>query len=362
MIRAAVLHKPNTLLEVMEFELPPLRADDLRVRIVASGVCHSDWHIVKGEWPMEELPGILGHEGAGVVEAIGADIQDVKVGDHVILSWKPNCGNCEACQKGHPVVCSMVHDGATAPLHPGTNSPMHKMSDLGTFSTGTVVPRPYVVPINKDMPLDKAALIGCGVMTGVGAVINTAGVEPGSSVAVFGCGGVGLNCIQGARLANASPIIAVDLLDNKLDMAREFGATHVVNAGKEDPVERIRAITGGDGAHYAFEAIGLTPAPFIQSLECTRPRGVTVYVGHAPVDTELKMDARMWIAEKTVIGSLYGSARTHIDFPRIVQLYIEGKLQIDELVSREFPLEGVNEAFEVLARGEVARSILRMED
>ena len=362
MIRAAVLHEPNTPLEIMDFELPPLKADNIEVRIVASGVCHSDWHIVKGEWSMVQLPSILGHEGAGIVEAVGEDIHDVKVGDHVILSWKPNCGYCESCQRGHPAVCNMEHDPSTAPLYPSTKLPMPKMSGLGTFSTRTVVQRASLVPIAQDMPLDKAALIGCGVMTGVGAVINTAGVEPGSSVAVFGCGGVGLNCIQGARLANAAPIIAVDLLDNKLDMAREFGATHVVNASKENPVERIRAITGGPGTHYAFEAIGLTAAPFIQSLECTRPRGVTVYVGHAPVDTELKMDARMWIAEKTVIGSLYGSARTHIDFPRIVQLYKEGKIQIDELVSREFPLEGINDAFEVLARGEVARSILRMED
>ncbi len=360
LIQAAVLHTPNTLLDIMEFELPPLKANELEVRLVASGVCHSDWHVVKGEWPHQELPCILGHEGAGIVEAVGDNIQDIRVGDHVILSWKPSCGYCESCQKGHPVMCSLEHDQSTAPLSLDTGQPMIKMNALGTFSTRTVVQRSNAVPIDKDMPLDKAALIGCGVMTGVGAVINTAAVEPGSSVAVFGCGGVGLNCIQGARLANAYPIIAVDLLDNKLDMAREFGATHVVNAGREDPVERIRAITGGPGAHYAFEAIGLTAAPFIQSLECTRSRGVTVYVGHAPVDTELKMDARMWIAEKTVIGSLYGSARTQIDFPRIVQLYKEGRLQIDELVSREFPLTGVNDAFEVLARGEVARSILHM--
>ena len=360
MIQAAVLQTPNTPLEIMDFELPPLKAGELEVRLVASGVCHSDWHIVKGEWPQETLPCILGHEGAGIVEAVAEDIHDIRVGDHVILSWKPTCGYCEACQKGHPVVCTREHDYSTDPLFPDTQKPMRKLSALGTFSTRTIVQRTSVVPIDKDMPLDKAALIGCGVMTGVGAVINTAGVEPGSSVAVFGCGGVGLNCIQGARLANAYPIIAVDLLDNKLDMAREFGATHVVNAEREDPVESIRAITGGPGAHYAFEAIGLTAAPFIQCLECIRPRGIAVYVGHAPVDTELKMDARMWIAEKTVIGSLYGSARPQIDFPRIIELYQQGKLQIDELVSREFPLAGVNEAFAVLARGEVARSILRM--
>lgn len=361
MIRAAVLHRPHTPLEIMEFELPALRPGDIEVRIVASGVCHSDWHVIKGEWSHMELPLILGHEGAGIVEAVGEGIHDIQVGDHVILSWKPSCGYCEMCQKGHPAVCSLPADPDTAPRFPGTDQSMPKMSGIGTFSTRTIVRRTSVVPIDRHMPLTLAALIGCGVMTGVGAVINTAGVEPGSAVAVFGCGGVGLNCIQGARLAQASPIIAVDLLDNKLALARQFGATHTVNAGAEDPVARIRDITEGEGVHYAFEAIGLTPAPFIQSLECTRARGVTVYVGHAPLDTELKLDARMWLQEKTVIGSLYGSARTQIDFPRLVQMYREGRLMLDELVSREFTLDQVNEAFDVLARGEVARSVLRME-
>lgn len=362
MITAAVLPAPHRPLEIREFALPRLKAHEIEVRLVASGVCHSDWHIVKGEWPQVELPSILGHEGAGVVAAVGDGIGDVRPGDHVILSWKPSCGYCEMCQKGHPAVCSLPHDQSAAPIFPDSDRRMLKMNGLGTFSTRTIVRRTSVVPIAKDMPLAQAALIGCGVMTGLGAVVNTARVEPGSAVAVFGCGGVGLNCLQGARLVNAWPIIAVDVLDNKLELARQFGATHVVNAQREDPVARIKALTGGAGAHYAFEAIGLTPAPFIQSVECTRPRGVTVYVGHAPVHTELKMDARMWIEEKTVIGSLYGSARTQLDFPRIVQLYREGRLLLDELVSREFPLAQVNDAFAALERGEVARSILRMED
>ena len=361
MIQAAVLHQPHTPLEVMEFEKPPLEPDCIEVRILASGVCHSDWHVVKGEWTQIETPLILGHEGAGGIEKVGDDISDVGPGDRVILSWKPHCGYCEMCQRGHPAVCSSEYDDSLEPVFPGSDRTMSQMSGIGTFATGTTVHRTQIVPIERDMPIGQAALIGCGVMTGVGAVINTAAVEPGSSVAVFGCGGVGLNCIQGARLANASPIIAVDLLDNKLDMAREFGATHVVNAGREDPVERIRAITGGAGAHYAFEAIGLTAEPFIQALECTRARGVTVYVGHAPVDTELKLDARMWIQEKTVIGSLYGSARTQVDFPRMVSLYKSGHLMLDELVTREYELGGVNDAFAALERGEVARSVLMME-
>ena len=180
-------------------------------------------------------------------------------------------------------------------------------------------------------------------------------------MAIFGCGGVGLNCIQGAVLASAEPIIAVDVRDNKLEMARQFGATHTVNSSREDPVERIQEISGGPGVHYAFEAIGLTGEPFLQSIECTRKRGVTVFVGHAPENTPIAMDARMLMHEKSIIGCYYGSARTHVDFHRLIGLYRAGKLKLDELVSRTYPLEGVNDAFSALAKGEVARSVLSIE-
>ncbi len=223
-----------------------------------------------------------------------------------------------------------------------------------------MVPQDVVIPIDKSVPLAQAALIGCGVLTGVGAVINTAKVEPGASVAVFGCGGVGLNCIQGAVLAGAEPIIAVDLRDNKLEMGRAFGATHTVNAGEEDPIERIREITGGKGAHYAFEAIGLTGEPFRQAIQCTRKRGVTVFVGHAPHHTPVDFDARMLMPEKSVIGSMYGTARPHVDIPRLIALYQRGRLKLDELVTRSYPLAEVNQAFEALSAGEVARSVLTL--
>jgi Zn-dependent alcohol dehydrogenase len=196
-------------------------------------------------------------------------------------------------------------------------------------------------------------------MTGVGAVINTAGVEAGSSVAVFGCGGVGLSCIQGARISGAYPIVAVDRLDNKLEMAKTFGATHVVNSTEADPVEAIKEITDG-GAHYAFEAIGLVAEPFIQSVECTRSRGVTVFVGHAPLDLQITISPRIVFLEKTIIGSMYGSARPHYDFPRLLSLYKAGLLKLDELISREYKLDEVNEAFDALSRGEVARSVLKL--
>jgi S-(hydroxymethyl)glutathione dehydrogenase/alcohol dehydrogenase len=195
----------------------------------------------------------------------------------------------------------------------------------------------------------------------VGAVFNTAGVRPGTTVAVFGCGGVGLNCVQGARIAGATTIIAVDLLENKLELAREFGATHTINASREDPVPRIIDLTGGLGAHYAFEAIGVSEAPYVQSVECTRKRGVTVWVGAAPVDMSVTLSARALFFERTIIGSYYGSARPHIDFQRLLDMYKAGTLKLDELISRTYPLAEVNSAFEALDRGEVARSIITYE-
>ncbi len=359
-IKAAVLYEINSPLQIEEFELPDIHRDQVRVRLSASGVCHSDWHVIKGDWPDISVPTILGHEGAGVVEEVGADVTHVRVGDHVILSWKRNCGRCESCQNGYPNLCDQPADERGRPHFPGSDRTMNRMIGLGTFSTETIVPHDTVIPIDDEVPMGQAALIGCGVMTGVGAALNTAQVQPGKSVAVFGCGGVGLNCIQGAAIAGAEPIIAVDILDNKLELARQFGATHTVNSSQQDPVEAIREITGGQGAHYAFEAIGLIGEPFRQAILCTRKRGVTVFVGHAPHNTPVEFDARMLFNEKTVIGSMYGTSRPRVDFPRLIALYQSGRLKLDELVTRVYPLERVNEAFEALARGEVARSVLEL--
>lgn len=357
-MQAAVIYKPNTPLVIEDIEIPDPGPGEVVVKIMASGVCHSDWHVVKGEWGDRQFPTILGHEGAGIIEATGPDVRSVKTGDHVILSWKTSCGYCEMCEKGWPQLCERSPAPRARSKLAGTQQPVNRMTGLGTFSEYTVVPEVAAVPIPEDIPFAQAALVGCGVTTGVGAAINTAQVQPGSSVAVFGAGGVGLNCIQGAAIAGASTIIAVDQLDGKLEMAKAFGATHCVNAAREDPVERIRELTGGAGVHYAFEAIGLVEAPFVQSILCTRRRGITVWVGHAPLNTPVTIDARALIMEKTVIASMYGSARPHIDFPRLLALYKAGKLKLDELITKRFPLGGVNEAFEALSRGEVARSVL----
>lgn len=359
-MKAAVLYEANTPLKIEGFDLPETGSGQVLVKLVASGVCHSDWHVAKGDWPHIPIPTILGHEGAGIVEEVGANVRDIQKGDHVVLTWKLSCGVCEMCQRGFPNLCDLPPDTSGLPRLHGTGQAMNKMVGLGTFGTYTLVSQESVVRIDKDVPLEQASLIGCGVMTGVGAVVNTAKVEPGCSVAVFGCGGVGLNCIQGAALVGAEPVIAVDILDNKLEMARLFGATHTVNASQEDPVARIQEISGGPGAHYAFEAIGLTGEPFVQSILCTRKRGVTVYVGHAPFNTPVALDARMLMHEKMVIGSYYGTARPHVDFPRLIRLYKAGRLKLDELVTRVYSLEEVNNAFEALAKGEVARSVLTL--
>ena len=302
-MKAAVLHETNTPLSIEELDLREVGPGDVLVKRMASGVCHSDWHVIKGEWSHVTPPIVLGHEGAGVVESVGPDVSSVEQGDHVILSWKSSCGVCEMCQRGRPNVCEVpLRDSAGTTMR-GTREPINQMGGVGSFGAYTVVPEVMAVRIDKDVPFAQASLVGCGVTTGVGAAINTAQVQPGSTVAVFGCGGVGLNCIQGSAIAGATTIVAVDLLDNKLEMGREFGATHAVNASREDPVETIQELTDGKGVHYAFEAIGLVEAPFVQSIRCTRRRGITVWVGHAPSNTRVTIDARDLFYEKTVIGA-----------------------------------------------------------
>jgi len=360
-IKGAVLYEHNELVVVENMELGDPGPGEVLVEMKASGVCHSDWHVVKGEWWDIPIPVVLGHEGAGIVQSVGAGVTNVVPDDHVILSWMPSCGLCEACQIGRPNVCyKQPRSTATARVgHSGKDIPF--LSGLGTMSSHAIVSEMSAVPIDKSMPFPQASLVGCGVTTGVGAAINTAQVQPGSTVAVFGAGGVGLSVIQGAVIAGATTIISVDLLDNKLEMAKQFGATHTVNAGDGDPVEAIKDLTGGLGVHYAFEAIGLVPEPFVQAIHATRSRGTTVWVGHAPLETAVTLDARDLMWEKTVIGSMYGSARPHIDFPRLIALYQSGKLKLDELITRSFPVEDVNEAFKVLGEGKVARSVLTFD-
>lgn len=360
-IKAAVLYEINTPLVVETLELDDPKEGEVLVHLASAGVCHSDYHVMKGEWKAP-LPMVLGHEAAGVVEKVGPGVTLSKPGDHVILNFRPNCGWCRYCAVGRPVLCNgadtarwMMFDG-TARLHKGNQDIFH-FARTASFAEYVVVPQSGAVPVREDMPLDKACLIGCSVMTGVGSVINTAKVEPGSSVMVIGCGGVGLNVIQGAVLAGAGRIIAVDMLENKLAYAREFGATDIIDASHGDTVARVRDMTNG-GVDYAFEAIGNSKT-ILQAYESTCPGGVTIVVGMAPEDDELTINAlslpRM---EKTIMGTWYGSARPWVDLPKMVDLYMSGKLQVDSLVSRTYPLDDINIAYDALSKGEVARSIL----
>ena len=330
----------------------------VQIELKASGVCHSDWHVIKGDWTQFEMPLVLGHEGAGIVQSVGPGVSQVQPGDHVILSFKSPCGLCEFCLQGRSNLCENSPLVGDRMRLEASGRSVGQFVNVSTFATHTVVPEIAAVRIDPEIPFEQAALVGCGVTTGVGAVINTARVQPGSSVAVFGCGGVGLNCIQGARLAGAATIIAVDISDFKLDLATRFGATHGVNASRQDPVAAIQELTGGAGTHYAFEAIGLAAEPMVQSIHCTRRGGVTVWLGVAPVDTPVTIDARDLMQEKVAMGCYYGSSRPKIDFPRILDLYRGGRLMLDELITKRFPFEEINSAFDALARGEVARSVL----
>ncbi len=360
-MRAPILYEQGKPLGVEEIELDPPKAGEVLVRMVASGVCHSCLHAADGSWAGTPTPMVLGDEGAGVVEAIGPGVQSVAVGDHVILSWAPSCGQCRYCVTGRPQLCENrpkawhLTDG-TVRMH-WRGGPVYHYGYVASFAPMSVVPESCAVPIRKDMPLDKAALIGCSVMTGAGAVLNTAKVPAGASLAVFGAGGIGLNAIQGGDIVGASPIIAVDTVDAKLEFARGFGASHTINARQEDPVEAIKRLTKR-GADYTVVAVGDVRAAR-QAYEALAPGGTCVMIGLPATGQMLELNAgAIAPSERRLVGSLYGSASVKADFPRMVELYMAGKLKIDQLITHRYGIDGVNEAFRALAAGEVARGII----
>src|SRR5689334_2856961 len=361
-MKASVLFEPRTPLKVEDVELEPPRTGEVRVRMVASGVCHSCLHAADGSWQNVPMPIVLGDEGAGVVDAVGPGVQTLKPGDHVILSWAPTCGRCHYCVIGRPNLCEQRRPGQGV-LPEGTTRmslggrPVYQYGHVATYASVTVVAESSAIAIDPAMPLDRAALIGCSVMTGVGAVINTAQLPPGASMAVFGVGGVGLNVVQGGAMVTAHPIIAVDLLPAKLEHARAIGATHLVDASREDPAAAIRAITGR-GADYTFVAVGAT-RPIAQAIDALAPGGTCVLIGVPETGATVPLDARPLVTgERVVRGSSYGSARTREDLPRLVTLYQAGKLRIDELITHRYALEDANEAFRALAAGELGRGII----
>ena len=361
-MRAAVLFEQGKPMRVEEVELAPPQYGEVRVQMVAGGICHSCLHAADGSWQGIPVPIVLGDEGAGVVEEVGPGVRDLEVGDHVILSWAPTCGRCYYCSTGRPVLCErgpesvgVLLDGTTRMSLGGES--VHHFASVATYASHSVVPESCAIRIRDDMPLDKAALIGCSVMTGVGSVINTARVRPGESMAVFGVGGIGLNAIQGGGLVSAHPSIAVDVNPQKLEYARGLGASHLVDASNEDPVGAIRRITGR-GAEYTFAAVGDARA-FAQARDALAPGGTCVLIGVPPSGQDFTYEAGLLgDGERVIRGSRYGSARTRADFPRLVELYLAGKLKIDELITNRYGLEEANEAFRALAAGEVARGLI----
>lgn len=363
-MKAAVLYEYGKPLSIDTVDLQEPQEKEVLVRIMASGVCHSDLHVQKGELPMA-LPIVLGHEGAGIVESVGKGVTSVKKGDHVVLSLVTPCGRCNYCVAGRPNLCDLTTQaiwaggliGGAVRLSKG-GTPIHHMSGVSSFAEYAVVREEAAIKIDPDIPLSTAALVGCGVMTGVGAAINTAQIEPGSTVIVTGCGGVGLNIIQGAALAGAGKILAVDVMDYKLELAKGFGATHIVNSKDADPVQMAKDLSRGAGFDFALDASGNSKA-ILQGFQALKRHGTMVMVGIPPAGVDIPFPGiSLIIEEKRVIGSNYGSARPSIDMPRILDLYRSKKLKLDELVSRTLRLDQVNEAFEVMEKGEVARSVL----
>ena len=361
-MRASVLFEQRKPLATEELELSPPRAGEVRVRMVASGVCHSCLHAADGSWKGVPVPIVLGDEGAGVVEEIGPGVDTLKAGDHVILSWAPTCGRCHYCVIGRPNLCErrqpgrgVLPDGTTRMSLRG--KPVYHYGHVATYASVTVVHESCAIRIDDEMPLEMAALVGCSVMTGVGAVINTAAVPPGASIAVFGVGGVGLNVVQGGALVAAHPIIAVDVVASKLEYARAIGATHGIDASREDPVAAIRNTTRR-GADYTFVAVGNTRATS-QAIDALAPGGTCVVIGVPETGATIPLDVRPVVTgERVIRGSSYGSARTREDLPRLVNLYLAGKLRIDQLVNRRYGLDEANEAFRALAAGELARGLI----
>ncbi len=361
--RAALLREVGQPLVIEEVELAEPQAGEVLVRIAAAGVCHSDLHYMKGEWAIPK-PAVLGHEGAGIVERVGPGVTRVQPGDHCVLIFRPNCGYCYYCTIGRPALCTgrasapgTMFDGTTRLSLDG--EPIYHLARVACFAEHAVLPEEQLLPIPKEIPLDRAALVGCAVMTGVGAAMNTVSVEPGSAVVVIGCGGVGLNVVQGARMLNAGQIIAVDLLDNKLEYAQDFGATHTINAREEDAVKRVKEITG-HGADYAFDAIG-SARTVQQAVEMVQIGGTAIEVGIAPQGQMAQIDAwALAMQEKTLKGSFYGSARPRVDMLRLLDLYQQKRLKLDELISRTYTLDQINEGFDLLQSGSVARGVIMM--
>lgn len=373
-VQAAVLYEMNKPtpyadswpLVIEDVELEPPGPGEVLVEVLGAGLCHSDLSVINGSlYPKLLHPMILGHEASGIVREVGPEVHEFQVDDHVVFSFQPTCGHCHYCQIGRPVLCingrvannnGTLLTGATR-FRTLDGRRISHFIGVSSFSRYTVAAEGSLVKIEKDVPLEKAALFGCGVTTGVGAVINTARVAPGESVVIFGLGGVGLSAVMGAKLAGAYPIIAVDMLTSKFELAKRLGADFTVPAGADDPVAVIRDLTHG-GAEYAFDAVGNTNV-LTQAFKATAPGGRIICIGIPPSDRFISLHAAsIVLMEKVIQGSLMGSAVPRRDIPRLIQLYLAGKLPLDELLSPSVTLDEINTGFDRLAQGSVIRQLI----
>jgi len=360
-MQAAVFRKVQEPLTIESVDVDKPWGREVLVRTAATGVCHSDLHVVDGLGRFAlDRPIVLGHEGAGVVEAVGADVTTVRPGDHIVACLSGFCGSCAQCLDGHPNLCTggvVTRPDSGAPRLSQKGAPFRQFIGISSYAEKMLLHENSIVKIDPDLPFDRAALVGCGVLTGVGAALRTSGLQAGQTVAVFGCGGVGLSIVQGARIGGARQIIGVDMFDGKLEMARRVGATHVVNSAHDDPVKAIRALTRGAGVDHSFEAVG--NAKLVrQAIESLAIRGTATIVGVMPPDAMIEFP---WMAirpECKVQTSRMGSNRFRMDIPLYLEFYRQGKLMLDEMVSCRGKLGDINEAFRAMKAGEVARSVL----
>jgi S-(hydroxymethyl)glutathione dehydrogenase/alcohol dehydrogenase len=363
--RAAVLHQGGTPLVIEHVSVRDPSPLDVVVRVRAAGLCHTDLEVIHGSLRYP-LPMILGHEAAGVIERVGAGVDAIKVGDHVILSWNPHCGHCFHCDRGLPILCDTYLREGPRGLHFDGRSKarlsngaelMHLMF-LGAFAEVCVVQAQQAIVVSKEIPFDRACLIGCSVMTGVGAALNVADIAYGDTVMVLGCGAVGLAAVQGAVMAGAGAAIAVDLDDQKLALARKLGAQHTVNAKREDPVQFTHSLTNGRGADVVLEAAG-NPITFRQSAEAVRVGGQVIWLGKIDVASDVSFRWGSLMGEKRLRRSSYGGARPLRDFPMLVGAYLDGLLKLDELITARIPLEEINRGFEDLRSGRSIRTVIQ---
>ena len=360
-MKAAVFREVNVPMEIEEVTVSKPGHREVLIRTKAAGICHSDMHFFNGSYP-GKLPMVLGHESAGIVEQVGSDVHYVKPGDHVITCLSVFCGHCESCLTGHLSLCQEPETNRSSKEEPRLSQneqPLTPFAQLGSFAEMMLVHEHALVKVREDMPMDRAALIGCGVTTGIGAVIHTAAVEPGSTVAVIGCGGIGLSAINGAALAGASRIIAVDMVASKLELARKFGATDLVDASDGESVQKVIEMTGG-GVHYSFEAIGLK-ATAEQAFQMLRAGGTATVIGMIPPGQMVSIHGVDFLSEKKIQGSMMGSNRFRVDMPRFVDFYLQGKLHLDDMISNRIALSDINEGMAALETGEIARSVIMFD-